>query len=128
MILGKPSVERKSWVEGNIEFHTHLGNNAFADVVKRADYVVSRGGYSTVMDMVELGAKCIFVPTPGQFEQIVLAHDLSKAGVAVDIPADKLSAETLTKAFGSCVRMPKLETRNLLRFAVEKVVQKIEEK
>ena len=128
MILGKPSVERKSWIEGNIEFHTHLGNNAFADVVKRADYVVSRGGYSTVMDMVELGAKCIFVPTPGQFEQIVLAHDLSKAGVAVDIPADKLSAETLTKAFDSCVRMPKIETRNLLRFAVEKVVRKIEEK
>ena len=128
MILGKPSAEHRSWVEGNIEFHSHLESCAFADVVKRANYVVSRGGYSTVMDMAELGAKCIFVPTPGQFEQIVLARNLSKEGYAVEIPADKLSAETLLKAFDSCVRMPKLGSSNLLRTAVKSVIQNIKEK
>ncbi len=123
MILGKPFAEQKCWTEGNIELHTHLATDAFADVIKRADYVVSRGGYSTVMDMAELGAKCIFVPTPGQFEQIVLARDLSNAGYAVEIPADKLSAETLVKAFDSCVEMPKIGNPNLLRSAIENVVR-----
>ena len=128
MILGKPSAKHKTWIEGNIEFHTHLATDAFADAVGRADYVVSRGGYSTVMDMAELGAKCIFVPTPGQFEQIVLARDLSKAGYAVEIKAEELSAESLAKAFDSCVQMPKVEKQNLLRSAVENVVQKIKER
>ena len=128
MILGKPSAEQKTWTEGNIEFHTHLATNDFADAVKRADFVVSRGGYSTVMDMAELGAKCIFVPTPGQFEQIVLAHDLSKAGYAVEIPADELSAETLASAFEKSVKMPKVEKQNLLHDAVENVVQRFKER
>jgi UDP-N-acetylglucosamine:LPS N-acetylglucosamine transferase len=128
MILGKPSAEQKTWTEGNIEFHTHLATNDFADAVKRADFVVSRGGYSTVMDMAELGAKCIFVPTPGQFEQIVLAHDLSKAGYAVEIPADELSAETLAIAFEKSVKMPKVEKQNLLHDAVENVVRRFKER
>ena len=128
MILGKPSAEQKTWTEGNIEFHTHLATDAFADAVRRADYVVSRGGYSTVMDMAELGAKCIFVPTPGQFEQIVLAHDLSKARYAVEIPAEDLSAESLMKAFESCVKMPKVEKQDLLLDAVENVAQKFKER
>ncbi|WP_406537836.1 glycosyltransferase [Fibrobacter sp.] len=128
MILGKPSAEQKTWTEGNIEFHTHLATNDFADAVKRADFVVSRGGYSTVMDMAELGAKCIFVPTPGQFEQIVLAHDLSKAGYAVEIPADELSAETLASAFEKSVKMPKVEKQNLLHDAVENVVRRFKER
>ncbi|SMG08617.1 glycosyltransferase [Fibrobacter sp. UWB13] len=128
MILGKPSAEQKAWTEGNIEFHTHLATNDFAEAVKRADFVVSRGGYSTVMDMAELGAKCIFVPTPGQFEQIVLAHDLSKAGYAVEIPADELSAETLTSAFEMSVKMPKVAKQNLLHDAVEDVVRKFKER
>ena len=58
----------------------------------------------------------------------LLIESVETGAGRVDIPADKLSAETLTKAFDSCVRMPKIETRNLLRFAVEKVVRKIEEK
>lgn len=128
MILGKPSAEQKTWTEGNIEFHTHLATNDFADAVKRADFVVSRGGYSTVMDMAELSAKCIFVPTPGQFEQIVLAHDLSKAGYAVEIPADELSAETLANAFEKSVKMPKVEKQNLLHDAVENVVRRFKER
>ena len=128
MILGKPSAEQKTWTEGNIEFHTHLATNDFAEAVKRADFVVSRGGYSTVMDMAELGAKCIFVPTPGQFEQIVLAHDLSKAGYAVEIPADELSAETLASAFEKSVKMPKVEKQNLLHDAVENVVRRFKER
>ena len=128
MILGKPSAGIKSWTEGNIEFYTHLPTNEFADAVKRADFVVSRGGYSTVMDMAELGAKCIFVPTPGQYEQLVLAEDLSKAGYAVEIPAGKLSARTLLKAFDSCVQFPSPAKQNMLRDAVKNVVEKIKER
>ena len=88
MILGKPSEPQKTWTEGNIEFHNHLPTVEFSEAILRANWVVSRGGYSSIMDMAVLGAKCIFVPTPGQYEQIVLARDLAKAGYAVHILAN----------------------------------------
>ena len=38
-----------------------------------ANVVISRSGYSTVMDIAKLHKKAIFVPTPGQTEQLYLA-------------------------------------------------------
>ena len=42
-------------------------------------FVISRSGYSTVMDLSQLGLKCLLIPTPGQTEQEYLAGHLSKA-------------------------------------------------
>jgi len=122
MILGKPSAPQKRWTEGNIEFHNHLPTEEFKQAVLRANWVVSRGGYSTVMDMAVLGAKCIFVPTPGQYEQIVLARELSKAGYAVQIPADALNADSLADAFNADVKLHLPSQQNLLRDAVTRVL------
>ncbi len=124
MILGKPSDSHETWTEGNIEFHNHLAIEDFAKVVNRAQWVVSRGGYSTVMDMAVLGAKCIMVPTPGQYEQVVLAQNLAKAGFAVHIPADKLSADTLQQSFKELVSLPSPSGTNLLKSAVDDVCSK----
>jgi UDP-N-acetylglucosamine:LPS N-acetylglucosamine transferase len=38
-----------------------------------ADVIISRSGYSTIMDIAMLHKKAIFVPTPGQTEQLYLA-------------------------------------------------------
>ena len=38
--------------------------------------VISRSGYTTVMDLSVLGKKAFFIPTPGQFEQEYLAERL----------------------------------------------------
>lgn len=95
IIQGRPAAGVKSWTEGNIQFFTHLPDTEFAQVVRGAEWLVSRGGYSTVMDMAYLGAKCVFVPTPGQYEQDILARELSRAGYATRISERKLNAENL---------------------------------
>lgn len=41
-------------------------------------YVISRTGYTTVMDMLTLQKKCILIPTPGQPEQEYLGRHLKK--------------------------------------------------
>ena len=97
VILGKPASSLKTWIAGNVTFYNHLPTQEFAEVISRAGWVISRGGYSTVMDMAVLGAKCIFVPTPGQYEQVVLASDLSAAGFAVSIEEGSLSVDSLSK-------------------------------
>lgn len=125
MILGKPQSGVHTWTEGNIEFHSHLPTEEFSRAVKKADWVISRGGYSTIMDMAYLGARCIFVPTPGQYEQVALAKDLASAGYAVHIPAQDLSAGALEKAFRQKVALPAPPRSDILQEAVKKVVTRI---
>jgi predicted glycosyltransferase len=44
------------------------------ELLNRAKVVVSRAGYSTLMDLCALQKKAILVPTPGQTEQEYLAE------------------------------------------------------
>lgn len=121
MILGKPSAGEKTWCEGNVEFHHHLPTETFAEVVRNAEWVISRGGYSTIMDMAVLGAKCIVVPTPGQYEQIVLGKSLDQSGYGVCIPANQLTAGALQAAFSRQVKLPVPPNNSLLKDAVASV-------
>lgn len=125
VVLGNPCDNVRSWTEGNVEFHDHLPTAEFADAVRHARLVVSRGGYSTVMDMAMLGAKCVFVPTPGQYEQSVLARDLSKSHYALEIAPERLSVESLKAAFDADVNLPPPPPQNLLRTAVVSLKEKI---
>ncbi len=66
---GKPGNEGKI-KKNNIHFHHFLNSKKQADMMNRAKFVISRSGYTTVMDLIELDKKrALFVPTPGQSEQ-----------------------------------------------------------
>ena len=125
VLLGKPSVSYDHKVEGNVEYHTHLPTSEFADIVRRSKYVLSRGGYSTIMDMAVLGAKCIFVPTPGQYEQGALVRELSDAGYAVAISENELSVESLRAAVGTETAMLPATGKDLLQTAVVSLFEKV---
>ena len=120
ILLGKPSSGIRSWENGNIEFYTHLPDPLFANVICAAEWVVSRGGYSTVMDMAVLGARCVFVPTPGQYEQIILGRDLAREGYATTIDESKFSTENLLAAISEKgrVALPKPKDNDLLKKAI----------
>lgn len=63
----------------------HLGTPQLAAALRGATEIVSRGGYSTLMDLDTLGLlgpRCLFVPTPGQTEQETLVRDLATRGLA----------------------------------------------
>lgn len=125
IIQGRPAAGLKHWTEGNVDYFTHLPEDRFAAAVNSAEWVVSRGGYSTVMDMAVLGAKCVFVPTPGQYEQVVLARDLCKAGFARNISESDLTAENLLQQTASGkVAIPNAGKNELLRKAVTESFRK----
>lgn len=56
------------------EVYNHLEDKELLPLIENADVVISRSGYSTIMDMFYLRKKCIFIPTPGQTEQEYLAR------------------------------------------------------
>ncbi|MCL2207843.1 MAG: hypothetical protein FWB90_07105, partial [Fibromonadales bacterium] len=51
----------------------HLSADELREKILASRVVLCRSGYSTVMDLHLLKAKAVFVPTPGQTEQIYLA-------------------------------------------------------
>jgi UDP:flavonoid glycosyltransferase YjiC (YdhE family) len=69
---------------------SHLEINAFSQVLKQAGCVISRSGYSAIMDYVSLGISAVLVPTPGQSEQEYLAGWLGKKGWFTVIKEDEL--------------------------------------
>lgn len=58
---------------GNVEIHSHLGSGIMAEKIMASEIIISRAGYSSIMDLAALQKKAILVPTPGQTEQEYLA-------------------------------------------------------
>ena len=65
---------------GNIDIYSHLCDEEIAGLIHAAKLVISRPGYTTLMDLAYFGAKAVFIPTPGQTEQKYLAKHLKEKG------------------------------------------------
>lgn len=61
----------------------HLPARELGRVIRRSRVVLARSGYSTVMDLVRLGRKAVYIPTPGQPEQEYLGDYLAQRGLGV---------------------------------------------
>ncbi len=48
--------------------------------INESEIVISRSGYTTIMDLAVLEKKAFFIPTPGQYEQEYLAKRLKEFG------------------------------------------------
>lgn len=67
---------------GNITRINFMLQDELRDAIEAGKLIISRSGYSSVMDLEKIEAKAFFVPTPGQFEQEYLATYLEKKGIA----------------------------------------------
>ncbi len=72
LITGQPTQPRDV-VMGNVHIRHHLEDEYLAYVLRRAQKITSRSGYSSLMDYKALGVKAEVIPTPGQTEQEYLA-------------------------------------------------------
>jgi len=57
----------------NVTTYSFLTKEKREDLLNQAKLVISRSGYSTIMDLAVIGNKALMVPTPGQIEQEYLA-------------------------------------------------------
>jgi len=78
-----------------IKVFNHLPTNELRQEIERAEMVVSRCGYSTVMDLISFGKKAILIPTPGQPEQEYLAAHLHRQGIAFTVSQKEFSLPEL---------------------------------
>ncbi len=74
VVLGKPENIAKSEKIGNAEIVSHLNAEQLFNAISASKLVLTRPGYSTIMDLAVMKKKAIFVPTPGQTEQEYLGN------------------------------------------------------
>ncbi len=77
----------------------HLSATEMETAFNESEFIISRTGYTTVMDICKLQKKAILIPTPGQTEQEYLAKHLYKQGWCLTVSQQEFSLnEALSKA------------------------------
>lgn len=82
MVRGLPNEENelKHSFE-NLTIYNHFDAEKLNTTIAQSEMVLSRSGYSTIMDLIMLNKNAILVPTPGQPEQEYLAIHLKNNGL-----------------------------------------------
>lgn len=83
VVRGIPEMSQRIRMSDSVSVVSSLDSDALNKAILASEVVLSRPGYSSIMDIAALGGKAIFVPTPGQTEQEYLADVLEKRGVCV---------------------------------------------
>jgi len=98
--LGVPGGAVPSVGAAHVELHAYLNRTAQEAMMNRSRFIVCRSGYTTLMELAELGKRALLVPTPGQTEQVYLAKTLRERGLfysvkqrQLDLAADLLQAQ-----------------------------------
>lgn len=94
IIRGKMEDDSRKNIGQNIEVVGHLTSDDLNEAINSSKYIVSRSGYSTIMDLAALGKTAVLIPTPGQTEQEYLARHFHENGIFLsqqqkDIDLDK---------------------------------------
>lgn len=97
-IRGLPGEEDLPITGKHIVCYNHLKEADLQTALQEAEWVISRSGYTTVMELLTLQKKSILLPTPGQTEQAYLAKRLPALGWAFSADQENLQLEKVLKA------------------------------
>jgi uncharacterized protein (TIGR00661 family) len=98
LVRGKPGNADEIQVSPNVEVKNHLSGTELQQAFNSSKYIISRSGYTTVMELLSLQRKSILLPTPGQTEQEYLAERLLQQGWCFTLSQDKFNLLAATKA------------------------------
>lgn len=94
ILEGKPWAEEESHTANNLTCYNHLPSDETIKVLKESEFIITRSGYTTLMELVSLGCSALLIPTPGQTEQEYLAKSLSAKGWFNSISQHDLGEKT----------------------------------
>lgn len=94
-VKGVMEKEQRRMQIGNVDFYNFMTSADLEKAFNESKIVLSRSGYTTVMDLTKLGKKAFFIPTPGQYEQEYLAKKLKKDGLVPYAKQENFRIENL---------------------------------
>lgn len=99
LVRGLPDAANDLPLRSNVSVYNHLPADELNQKMNEASIVISRCGYSTVMDLAVLKKRSLLIPTPGQTEQNYLAKHL------------------MMKNFALCIEQTKFRLKNALELS-----------
>ena len=91
ILEGKPGKENEVFSSDNITFYSHLASSEMQEMISESKTIITRAGYSTIMELVSLNCSALLIPTPGQTEQEYLAEYLSAKKWFTACPQGKIN-------------------------------------
>jgi uncharacterized protein (TIGR00661 family) len=85
------------WISTDFEIKGLANRAEVQHIINSSKTLVARGGYSTMMDLLQLRKSALLIPTPGQTEQLYLTQHLKQLGYFDLVSQDKLSAERIVQ-------------------------------
>ena len=99
IIRGVPGKPESVSLQPNVTVYNHLDGAALEKILNSTEYIISRPGYTSVMEVAALQKRAVFIPTPGQTEQEYLGKFLRIHGLAYSVSQESFSlVKTLQKA------------------------------
>ncbi|HZW62862.1 MAG TPA: glycosyltransferase [Flavobacteriaceae bacterium] len=97
VLITRGVVEEQQTVahQNNLTVYNFMTSEQLEQSLNRSALIISRSGYTTIMDLAKLEKKAFFIPTPGQFEQEYLAHLMQKQQLAPYCEQASFSLEKL---------------------------------
>ncbi|NNC49076.1 MAG: glycosyltransferase [Flaviramulus sp.] len=97
IVFVKGIVEQEQTIEviGNMTIYNFMTTELLEKTINESDLIISRSGYTTVMDLAKLNKKAFFIPTPGQYEQEYLANRLTDIGLVPSCSQDKFTLKNI---------------------------------
>lgn len=96
-IKGIIEKEQKKEEIGNVTFYNFMNTRQLEQTFNESEIVLCRSGYTTIMDLVKLGKKAFFIPTPGQYEQEYLAQKLDEERIVPYATQEQFKIADLSK-------------------------------
>lgn len=97
MVRGVVEEIQKIEKKANFTVCNYMTSGELERVINRSRLVISRSGYTTLMDLAKLEKPSFLIPTPGQPEQEYLARRLKKMGISHGCSQSKFTAEKLSE-------------------------------
>ena len=94
VVGGKTELKEQKQINKNIQFYSHLESKDLFKAFQKSEFIVSRPGYSTIMDLAAMGKKAVFIPTPGQTEQEYLAQGFYETKTHYTMRQDQIDLTT----------------------------------
>lgn len=108
--------------KGNLRIFSHVNDDQMTALIQSASIIISRPGYSTVMDLCVFGKKAIFIPTPGQTEQEYLAQKMKLQGYCYTTSQKTFLLEQCLSAAESYSGLPKIEWKNKVGILIDNLL------
>jgi hypothetical protein len=88
---GRPDKNTEMEHKNNIIFYNHLPAPEMKAVITGSKSIITRSGYTAIMELISLSCSALLIPTPGQTEQEYLARYLHKKGWFAFLPQSKIN-------------------------------------